>query len=66
MPLQTKALPFSRIENPVTRFLALFVAALGRHRQRATLARLDSHLLKDIGIDPVTAAAEIAKPFWQA
>ncbi|WP_431299549.1 DUF1127 domain-containing protein [Tabrizicola sp. BL-A-41-H6] len=36
-----------------------------RRRERAMLARLDSHLLRDIGLDPETAAVECAKPIWQ-
>ena len=65
MPLQSRALPLRRIENPVTRLLAGVSAALTRRRDRALLARLDSHLLRDIGIDPNEAAAEAAKPCWQ-
>lgn len=37
-----------------------------RARTRHQLARLDRHLLADIGLDPMTAAAEADKPFWQA
>ncbi|AZL57709.1 DUF1127 domain-containing protein [Tabrizicola piscis] len=66
---QTKALPLrrplTRIENPVARLLAIVNAALTRRRDRALLARLDSHLLRDIGIDLEQAAQESAKPFWR-
>lgn len=62
---QTKALPLRQIENPVARLLAAVGAALTRRRDRALLARLDSHLLRDIGIDPEHAAQESAKPFWR-
>jgi len=41
------------------------LAALARRRDRALLARLDSHLLRDIGLEPEIAAKECAKPFWQ-
>ena len=37
-----------------------------RHRQRQALARLDEHLLRDIGLDRRLALREAAKPFWQA
>lgn len=37
-----------------------------RSRQRRRLARLDERLLRDIGIDRVTAMREASKPFWQA
>ncbi len=36
-----------------------------RSRQRKQLARLDQHLLKDIGLTKEMAAKEIAKPFWK-
>ncbi|NJS39781.1 MAG: DUF1127 domain-containing protein [Rhodobacteraceae bacterium] len=65
MPLQTKTLPLRRIENPAARLFAAISTALARRRDRALLARLDSHLLRDIGIDPEDAKAEAAKPFWR-
>ncbi|RGP36022.1 DUF1127 domain-containing protein [Pseudotabrizicola alkalilacus] len=37
-----------------------------RRRTRKDLSRLDTHLLRDIGIDPMTAEAEANRPFWQA
>lgn len=36
-----------------------------RRRDRIRLARLDPHLLRDIGLDPRAAAEECAKPFWR-
>jgi uncharacterized protein YjiS (DUF1127 family) len=36
-----------------------------RRRTRAGLAALDPHLLKDIGVDALTAADETGKAFWQ-
>jgi len=36
-----------------------------RRRMRADLARLDRHLLRDIGIDAARARDEAAKPFWR-
>ncbi len=38
----------------------------GRRRQRRHLASLDDFLLRDIGIDRMTADRESQKPFWQA
>lgn len=35
-------------------------------RTRKHLQRLPGYMLKDIGLDPVTAHAEASKPFWQA
>ena len=34
------------------------------HRERQSLAELDSRLLRDIGIDWGAAAREIERPFW--
>ncbi len=54
---------------PVSRLLvsaALVLAAWDdRRRTRASLARLDDHLLADIGIGSAGAAQELAKPFWR-
>lgn len=38
-----------------------------RHRRatRRALARLDAHMLRDIGLSSHSAADEIAKPFWR-
>ena len=35
-----------------------------RHRTRNSLAALDDHLLKDVGLSRATAEAEWDKPFW--
>jgi hypothetical protein len=35
-----------------------------RLRQRSSLARLDDHLLRDIGLTPETAKAEADRPLW--
>lgn len=47
----------------LARFLQV-VAARRQSRQR--LARLDGHLLRDIGLDAHDAAEESAKPFWRS
>jgi uncharacterized protein YjiS (DUF1127 family) len=36
-----------------------------RRRDRLALARLDPHLLQDIGLDARDAAKECAKPLWR-
>lgn len=36
-----------------------------RRRARLDLARLDDHMLADIGLDRSAAASEAARPFWQ-
>jgi len=35
-----------------------------RSRQRRSLARLDNHILRDIGVDRIAAMEEASKPFW--
>lgn len=37
-----------------------------RARSRRDLARVDSHTLRDAGIDPGAASFEINQPFWRA
>jgi uncharacterized protein YjiS (DUF1127 family) len=54
-----------RAENPLARLKAMVSVALTRRRDRTLLARLDSHLLRDIGLDAQLAAKEAAKPFWR-
>lgn len=53
-------------------FAQLFFASLKtadiwyeRARQRRSLAELDDHLLRDIGIDRSVAMEEAHKPFWR-
>ena len=50
----------------VTRMLQAMSRVQQRRRERQSLARLDTHMLRDIGLDPDDAQAEAAKPFWQA
>lgn len=61
---------FSRPLPPLSR-LAFRLAAqvLAWEERRATrraLARLDTHMLRDIGLSPDTARTECAKRFWIA
>lgn len=46
----------------VTRALGIWTA---RRQQRSALARLDPHLLRDIGLDVAHAQDEARKQFWQ-
>ncbi|MBC7139720.1 MAG: DUF1127 domain-containing protein [Defluviimonas sp.] len=48
----------------VQRIATLFAACATRRATRQALARLDSHLLRDCGLDPQHVRQEIAKPFW--
>mgnify|MGYP001159352706 CR=1 FL=1 len=54
--------PLSRL---VLRAAVLVMIWETRHRTRAHLAQLDQHMLKDIGLDPLTARAETDQPFWR-
>ncbi|GAD56790.1 MAG: hypothetical protein ACJASC_003197 [Limimaricola cinnabarinus] len=36
-----------------------------RARTRRALSRLDAAMLRDLGLDPMTAQAEAARPFWK-
>lgn len=62
----------SRLDRlpPVSRLLVAIGLGLARwqirKRTRLSLARLDDHLLRDIGMAPVTRDSEVAKPFWRA
>lgn len=43
---------------------AQITQTIGLVRQRRSLAALDAHILRDIGITPDEAQAEAAKPLW--
>jgi uncharacterized protein YjiS (DUF1127 family) len=66
-------MPHSRTEplvlgapTSLVRRLSLAVSeAATRRRDRRLLAKLDSHLLRDIGLSPEDAQTEAAKPFWR-
>lgn len=48
------------------RAIGLFLVKLWQsNRERQRLADLDPRLLRDMGIDPMAAAHEIERPFWQ-
>ena len=50
----------------VLRRAAHAVLALSeRRRQRHTLAALDDHLLRDIGLTRSAIRKEVSKPFWR-
>jgi uncharacterized protein YjiS (DUF1127 family) len=49
-------------QGPFGAFLGVW---LERWRQRRKLARLDRHLLDDIGLSSEDVARETAKPFWR-
>lgn len=69
MPAQTLVFrpatlpPLSRVVLAVA---TTVVAWEMRARSRKGLKHLDAHLLKDIGLDPLTAADQANRPFWRA
>lgn len=60
-PMTTLAL---RLLARRPRPLAALAAALEAHRSRKALARLDPHLLRDIGLTHDEARTEAARPLW--
>jgi uncharacterized protein YjiS (DUF1127 family) len=42
------------------------LAVISTARQRRHLARLDDHLLRDIGLSQAEATAEASRPIWDA
>jgi uncharacterized protein YjiS (DUF1127 family) len=47
------------------RLLGLWLHLQAKQRSRRQLGRLDSRLLRDVGIDPASAQAEAKRPLWQ-
>lgn len=60
-----RTLPLSVHAGFSTRLLTALTNALARRRDRQRLARLDTHLLRDIGLDPQQVRSECTKPIWQ-
>jgi uncharacterized protein YjiS (DUF1127 family) len=58
LPLRSRPGFFAGILTYVT-------VALTRRRDRNRLGQLDTHLLRDIGLEAQDARRECAKPFWQ-
>ena len=57
-------LPFRARPSLVSRLTLAVTDALTRRRDRRILARLDHHILRDIGRSADEARTEAAKPFW--
>jgi uncharacterized protein YjiS (DUF1127 family) len=51
-----------RLVSPIVRRLIEWRA---RVMQRRTLAMLDDHMLKDIGLSRMDVEREVSKPFWR-
>jgi uncharacterized protein YjiS (DUF1127 family) len=55
----------SVLPRPLSGIRKLLLAWQTRQTTRNGLARLDAHLLDDIGLSARARGAECAKPFWQ-
>ncbi|CAO3379511.1 DUF1127 domain-containing protein [Azospirillum argentinense] len=49
----------------VARVFGEVLGMIERHRQRRSLAALDDHLLRDVGLSRKDARRETDKAFWQ-
>lgn len=54
--------PFSRM---VLRAAVVIATWETRYTTRKSLQKLDKHLLRDIGLDPLSASFEAQRPFWR-
>lgn len=63
LPVRAPITLVQRLTQALTQALS---DALARRRDRTSLARLDAHLLRDIGLSPDAARTECAKPFWRS
>ena len=61
-PLGLKA--FARPQS-LSRAAAVLRRWSDRRQSRIALGRLNAHLVRDIGLDPLMAEAEAARPFWR-
>lgn len=52
--------------TPRLRLLSRLLGLMSLHRQRRSLAHLDDHLLRDIGLTPEQAQMEATRPLWDA
>ncbi|WP_377068299.1 DUF1127 domain-containing protein [Roseovarius ramblicola] len=64
-PLLAAAYPTPLVARLAIAFAVLVITWDMNRRTRAQLARLDAHLLHDIGLETHTARAEAARPFWR-
>jgi uncharacterized protein YjiS (DUF1127 family) len=57
---------FSLPSGLLARLVRALALSIARRRDRQLLARLDPHLLRDIGLSEDQARAEWEKPFWRS
>ncbi len=63
-PATMGRLPLARLLSP-SAFGTFLLKLWQSNRERQRLADLDPRLLRDMGIDPMAAAHEVERPFWQ-
>lgn len=61
----TARIPLRPSSSLFLRIRRVLATVLARRRDRQQLGHLDPRLLRDIGLDEVTAAKECAKPIWR-
>lgn len=59
-------LPLPPLSRALLRATLVVVQWDLRRRTRKDLRGLTDYMLQDIGLDPMSAAQEAAKPFWKA
>ncbi|MBX6369133.1 MAG: DUF1127 domain-containing protein [Rhodospirillales bacterium] len=64
--LSSRFVPWQSFRDLPLRAVATLLRWHERSRQRAMLARLDEHLLRDIGLSRAEVEEELRKPFWRA
>ena len=64
--MSARAIAYTPARRSTSRLnpLHLILDLMARHHSRAALARLDAHLLADIGLTADAAATEAQRPFW--
>ena len=64
-PDATLSAPSPRLSAPIARFWARFLHAREVRRQRRALARLENHLLDDIGLTRDDVERELSRSIWK-
>ncbi len=63
--LQHIRLSSATTRRPAPGPLAMVTKWIETRATRAALARLDAHLLADVGLEPAMARHESGRPFWR-
>lgn len=63
--VRLETLPLRARPGVVARLIQIVATVATRRRDRQRLGQLDTHLLRDIGLEAQDARRESVKPFWQ-